>query len=175
MNDDGEIKAITELVAILSPLDRETAIRVIQWAANRYGADTGWASAKTMSNRVPGTNSTYSPETTFADLAELYHAAAPTTDAERALIVGYWFQQVQQDQSLDAQRVNAALKQLGYGLTNITSAFTDLIEGTPSLAIQIQKGGSTQQARKKYKLTIAGLRKVQQMISARNSSPENAE
>src|SRR5207302_7942216 len=117
------------------------------------GAVVGPASAKAVPSHAPRSSSTPAQETTFADLADLYHAAAPTTDAEKALVVGYWFQQVQQEQSLDAQRVNAALKQLGYRLTNITSAFTDLMESTPSLAIQIQKSGSTQQARKKYKLT----------------------
>src|SRR5438445_434860 len=168
MNYDPEAKPISQLIAILSPLDNEAATQVIQWAGNRFGVVTGPMPVKGIPSPDPSASSLLSPGMSFADLAEFYHAAAPSTDAEKALVIGYWFQELEQEQSLDAQRVNTALKQLGYRLTNITSAFTDLMEQIPSLAIQIQKSGSTQQARKKYKLTVAGVRKVQQMISARS-------
>lgn len=69
-----------------------------------------------------------------------------------------------------SQEVNSELKNLGHGVTNITSAFSSLMKRKPALAMQTAKSGATQQARKRYKLTHAGRTAVQSMIQAKRES-----
>jgi hypothetical protein len=97
-------------------------------------------------------------------LADVFSAANPGTHDYKALVVGFWFQAVKGASDLDAQAVNTELKQLGHGLKNITAAFAALISARPQLAIQVRKAGTTKQARKRYRLTNEGLKRVQLML-----------
>jgi hypothetical protein len=61
--------------------------------------------------------------------------------------------------------VNKELKLLGEGVPNITMAVDALRSQKPALAVQLQKSGKTRQARKTYKLTVAGIKEVERMIN----------
>jgi DNA-binding PadR family transcriptional regulator len=50
-------------------------------------------------------------------------------------------------------------------VSNITTALSSLIERKPQLVIQTRKSGNSKQARKRYRLTDAGIRAVERMIS----------
>jgi hypothetical protein len=50
-------------------------------------------------------------------------------------------------------------------MPNITSALDDLIEVRPQLVIQLAKAGTSKQARKRYKVTVAGAKKVQELLA----------
>jgi hypothetical protein len=99
---------------------------------------------------------------TFADLAD---AANPMTNAKKALVAGYWLQVCQNAESFDAFTANKELKRLGHGLPNITIALDALRNEKPALALQLSKSGKSQQARKTYKLTVAGIKAVEAMIN----------
>jgi hypothetical protein len=101
----------------------------------------------------------------FDDAAALFAAANPTTNGDKALVIGYWFQQIEGNKDLDAQQVNTQLKQLGHGIANITGAFNDLMGTMPKLAIQVRKGGATRQARKRYRITTEGLKRVADLLA----------
>jgi hypothetical protein len=60
--------------------------------------------------------------------------------------------------------VNKELKNLGEGILNITSALDALKAQKPALALQLKKAGKSRQARKTYKVTVAGLKFVENMI-----------
>ena len=60
--------------------------------------------------------------------------------------------------------MNALLKNHGHPVSNITRAFDLLRESKPAYAAQLEKNGKSQQARKKMKLTTAGIRKVEAVI-----------
>jgi hypothetical protein len=96
-------------------------------------------------------------------VAEYYDAANPKTDAEKTLVVAAWRQEVLGESSVESQSVNNELKHLGYGIGNVTRAFDVLKEQKPALVIQIQKSGTSKQARKKFKVTRVGLQRVQDM------------
>jgi hypothetical protein len=81
------------------------------------------------------------------------------------MVVTYWFQVVQGQTDVDSQKVNTELKQLGHGMKNITSAFSELIRERPQLVLQVRKAGSTRQARKRYRLTAEGIKKVKALMS----------
>ncbi len=119
----------------------------------------------------PETTATVSATTAnkWDDCGALYDAARPSTQEERALVAGYYFQFVQNKQDLRAQELNTALKDLGRGVDNITQAIQGNIDYTPSLMRQIKKSGTSRQARKLYRLTEAGKQRVLVMLGETES------
>lgn len=171
MTDDTakEVQAIQDLTNIFRELDVEAVKRVIRWAADHY-------SVALMSGGKPVTTASSLPAVRtgasgagveFEDFATLYDAANPKTGSERALVAGYWLQVVQGAVDVSGQSVNNELKNLGHPIANVTVAFSSLQDrkGKPTLARQVKKGGTTKQARKRYRLTVEGIRKVEQMLS----------
>jgi hypothetical protein len=168
---DKEIEAMGAVNQALAGLDRESAVRILKWAADRYGVD--------VSARFhPGTRDSLDApiraapnqnQMSHSDVAEIYAAAEPATDAERALVVGYWLQRTGSSENLAAQDINKELKHLGHGVSNVTVALNGLIQQKPQLVIQVRKSGTTKQARKLYRLTAAGIGKVEEMIARSQS------
>ena len=153
-----------ELIAeALDGLDDDAIRRVIQWTAARYD---GLLSVAGGLSTAVGRTAVASPRSLSSDLGTLYAAAAPTTESEKALVVSYWLQVTQGQDELESAVVNAELRNLGHGVANITQAFDKLMKARPALAIQTRKSGRSQQARKKYKLTAAGIARVQDMTSS---------
>src|SRR5207249_6554270 len=99
----------------------------------------------------------------FASFGELYAAASPTSDVDRTLVAAYWRQYVDGAEEFGAQELNTILKNLGYKVANITSAFDALKNRKPAFVVQMRKAGSTRQARKTFKVTEAGKQAVEQM------------
>jgi hypothetical protein len=159
---DRELAALRKVQEALSALDEGAARRVIQWASDRYHA--GLTASFPAHARSDATMPAI-PQ----DVADLYHSAAPRTEYEKALVAAYWLHRVRGQSDLDAQQVNGELKQLGFGVRNITVAFADLMRRKPQLAIQTGKAGTSKQARKRYRLTAEGLRVVESMVKERRS------
>lgn len=162
----AEIDAMTEVARALQPLEAESRRRVLQWAADSFGATVA---AVSSAQRVAGYRDHESEALgdqaeKFTDLAALYAATAPKSDPEKALVVGYWFQKIGNDADFDSGSVNRELNHLGYRIGNITSALGSLIARKPQLVIQTRKSGSTQQARKRYRLTNEGIKQVERMV-----------
>lgn len=165
----AELTAMTEIAKALRPLDSESVRRVLEWAADRFGASGKIAARQRANNlqRVEANNGEIQAEsipTAFNDIADLYSAAKPKGDPEKALVVAYWVQRLTGQADFDAATINKELKHLGHGVGNITSALGSLITRKPQLVIQTRKTGSSQQARKRYKLTNEGLKHVDRMI-----------
>jgi hypothetical protein len=178
-----ELKAMEEVHKVLGPLSPEGRNRVIAWAVSAMqltATAPGIQPLQAKESPPPnspqhnsvvgngGAGTGKSPDN-FATFADLFSAASPTTNPERALVGGYWLQMCQGVESFASMSVNNDLKNLGEGVENITSAFDSLKDGKPQLALQVRKDGKSQQARKKYKLTIAGIRVVERMIRGEGS------
>jgi hypothetical protein len=101
----------------------------------------------------------------FQDFASLFEACGPNTDSLRALVGAYWLQVCQSNQGFDGQSVNRELKNLGHGIANITQALNPLIAQKPAFVLQLRKSGTTKQARKLYKVTEAGIKRIKEMIA----------
>jgi hypothetical protein len=145
---DPEIQAMSQVAAALQPLTDDAVARVLRWAAERHGI-----SGVAKQTGLPSEEETGRP----ADIGELFAGATPRSDADRALLAAYWFQQYEGTRSLTGQQINSALKQMGVGIGNITQALTGLIDQRPALVQQLSKSGRSRQARKQYRLTSAGL------------------
>jgi hypothetical protein len=163
----AEVKAMQKLAEAVGALDQEAVSRVLRWAVARYGVTTEPVrnvKGHTGSTPADGGNGNGGAPRQFDSLADLYAVASPETDSDKALVAGYWFQFQENQPDFAAQAINAALKNLGHGVSNITNAFNALKAQKPALVIQLKKAGTTKQARKTYKLTAAGKTAVELLI-----------
>lgn len=162
-----ELEGMAAVAKALSDLDAEATGRVLRWAAERFG---NVALPQPLTELAGGSSDaaaadpSTTPDLRFGSFAEMHAAAIPETDAEHVLVAAYWAQFVEGAPDFGAQGINAALRDLGCRVSNITNAFTSLISQRPQLAVQLRKSGSSKQARKTYKLTIAGKAAVEAML-----------
>jgi hypothetical protein len=166
---DQEFEATRSVYKALEPLDDYARERVVQHVAGILEISTALKPpevkpADTEAKIDEETVVETPPDTpSFPTFAELFNAADPQTAADKALVAGYWLQQ--NADSFDGQSANRELNHLGHKLGNITNALGALNTQRPSLAIQLAKSGSSQQARKKYKITVSGIEAVKAMIN----------
>lgn len=167
---ETELKAMGDVAKAVSGLDGEARARVLRWAAERYEVTVSGSRGKGSSGGAGsgsgengGSNGNGSG-TQFGDLADLYAATAPEPEIDKALVAGYWFQFCEGKPEFGSQEINTALKNLGHPIKNITSAFDNLKARKPSYVMQLKKSGTSKQARKTYKLTVAGKQAVELMI-----------
>jgi hypothetical protein len=146
-----EVRALGRVVDAVDGLDASAVQRVLEWAWKRF-----------VGAVPPAPGATARVE--HVDLADLYVRAGPATDADKVLVVAYWHQVSAGKENLDAQTIHGDLKNLGYGVSNVTRACSALIRDKPQLMIQVKKAGSTRQARKQYRLTAAGLQRVRDKL-----------
>jgi hypothetical protein len=161
---DKETKAIGEIAGIVGALEEDQRGRVIRYILERFNITGASRDAKTPAAGLQ-TEPRGDTPAEFEDFASLVDAAHPDTDAMRALVAGYWLQVCKGGQSFDAQSANTELKHLGHPSSNITTALGSLINQSPALVLQLRKSGNTKQARKSYKVTESGVRKVRAMMS----------
>jgi len=160
-----EVQAMRQLSTALEPLTPEERARVLRWAAEKFqvslprGGTAQDGKDKGGERKIPPGE----PQ----EPVEFYAEAAPESDTERALVMAYWCQVVRGDREFTGHSVHSQLKQLGHGVSNITQALTLLKERKPQLVIQLQKSGKSKQARKRYKVTGAGIAEVRRMLSSR--------
>jgi hypothetical protein len=170
--EDKEPGAMSQVWNALAPLDAAAQARVIRWAADKFNV--------AVSSPRPATtprSGTREPESADADgdpedLASFYHSASPRTDAEKVLAVAYYLQKLQGHSDVDSFTVNSELKQLGFGIGNVTRAFDSLMAQKPQLVMQTRKAGTSKQARKKFRVTDQGLRTIDRMLQGQPSEME---
>jgi hypothetical protein len=171
MTEDDELNSMQQIKAALTPLDEVTRNRVLQWAISRFIGTTGIGLSPPLDQPAFGRPATITSSSQgFETFAELFEAAHPSTEKEKGLIAGYWVQICQSQPSFGSQALNDALKDLGHGVGNITDALSALKDERPALLLQLKKSGTSKQARKTYKLTQEGIRRVQGMLSGDDSA-----
>ena len=169
---DAEFAAIQAVYSALQSLADEAArTRVLEYVSDRLGISAkARPSAKIAAEINQPDGDIHDSEDEPADapnygsFAELYDAAQPKTQPDKALVCGYWLQVCQGAETFDAFSINKELKNLGEGVANITSALDALKTQKPALALQLKKAGKSRQARKTYKVTVAGIKAVEAMI-----------
>ena len=176
-SDQIETSALQAVLAALRPLDQKARCRVLDYASSVFEIAPSTAGKSRAGENLPATGrgeggsmSEGHPEADFDGFAKLFDAFQPVTNVERALIGGYWLQVCQGAASFDAQSINKELRELGHPVENITRAFDGLKGQTPSLAYQLKKAGKSQQARKLYKITEAGIKLVESRINGSGTS-----
>ncbi len=177
---DPEIDAMSALANALSDLEDDARSRVLRWAFDRYGMSLG---ASTSGRRSDGavreqvgsavggvTDEEIAEEApVYEHFADLFAEAQPKTEADKALVAGYWLQAIQGQNTWQSAALQKELKNLGHAVANITESLTRNMEKKPQRIVQIQKSGNSRQARKTYKVTHEGLVYVQGMLRGEGS------
>jgi hypothetical protein len=164
MIQDAELKAMQAMVEALEGIEEGARARVLSWVAKRYGVSIG-----TERDAPPAAETSKAEnnvgDVQYASFSDLFDAASPTTENESVLVGAFWFQQLQGNADFSSQQINDELKNLGHAVSNVTRTFDRLRETKPALALQIQKSGKSKQARKRYRLTAAGIKEVIRMLT----------
>jgi len=152
----------------LKELPVDARRRVLTWAGSILLSQAGVApqfpSATRIQQPISQTSTESKPEA--PDLPSFFSKAKPEVQTEKVLVVAFWLQEYQQIDDLDSQRINTELKHLGHGVSNITRTLEYLMETKPAMVIQTRKSGSSQQARKSFRVTTEGANRVRSMIEA---------
>ncbi len=168
---DGEFSAMQSVYSALEQLEADARERVLGYVSSRLGITT--TPKKTgEGDKAPALGvedehveeEALEQDAKFGSFAELYDATQPKSQPEKALVGGYWLQVCQGLDSFDSFSINKELKNLGEGVTNITSALDSLKTQKPALCLQLKKSGKSRQARKTYKVTVAGIKEAEAMI-----------
>lgn len=169
---DPEIEAMAAVAGALKGLEEEAQIRVLRWAADRYGLKGikiggGGASDSTddPDDSRGGGSGDGGEQPTYASIDELFESGVAKTNTQKALLAAYWFQVIQGGTGFQSYTLNTALKDLGIGIPNITDALSTAESQKPALVMQTSKSGKSRQARKTYKLTTAGVKSVETMLN----------
>ena len=165
----AELEAMKKVAEALEGLESEARSRVLTWAAGHYAVGQVKQRSEGFLGRDRSSDLGKNEDQFFETIGDLFAAAQPGSDAEKALVAGYWLQVVQGSSGFGTQEINRELKHLGYGIGNITRAFEILKKTRPQQGIQLRKAGATKQARKTVKLTDAGIRVVETMARNRGS------
>ncbi len=164
-----ELAAMASVNGALEALEPDETARVLRWALDKFGSAHGGVKPETPLIPHLGEDEEEGKDPADAaqweSLHELVDAASPSSPADYALVASYWFQIVQGAADVTGAQVNAELKHLGHGAKNITEAFNHLMSRTPTLAMQVRKSGTSRQARKKYRLTGEGKKRVERMVA----------
>jgi hypothetical protein len=157
----AELKAMQSVVEALNPLDGSARRRVLAWA-HEACVQTGSASQfpGVVASTIPNDPIARQPQSSET-LGDFFARLDPQTESDKALVVGYWMQTKEGRPEFDAQSVNNELKHMGHRIGNITVAFNHLIAQRPQQVIQTKKSGNSKQARKLYKLTTAGVNRIE--------------
>jgi hypothetical protein len=170
MTEDKEIKSMSAVLTALEPLDSEEQARVIAWVSQKLSiANPAQAKARDSNSSGSSREANVASSGQFKEFHQLFDAATPETETDRALVGAYWFQVCQTLPDFSSQQVNDELKQLGHPISNVTKAFDRLQSHKPVLARQVQKTGKSQQGRKRYKLTREGQMKVEAICRDENT------
>lgn len=170
MEEDNEVNAMAAVNAALAGLDQDAAARVLRWAADRYKVPLTGRGKSNAPNEDEvddlGGSEEQGHQATYEHFSDFFDAADPTTEADRVLVSAYWFQVLQSHGELESQSLNKELKNTGHGVTHMPHALDDLMNAKPRLLVQLKKKGTSRQARRKFKLTTEGIKKVKGMLKA---------
>lgn len=162
MIQDDELGVMSVVYEELLKIDDEAKQRVLDWVAGKF-------SLRPSKNAIGGkkilADESISIES-FGSVADAFSAASPEIDRDKALIIAAFLQRNLGKDVITGYEINNELRQLGYGLNNVTDAINQMIDRKPKLMMQVKKEGKTKQARKKYKVTVEGFKAVQLMLTA---------
>ncbi|WP_248582021.1 hypothetical protein [Nocardioides sp. InS609-2] len=166
---------MSAVATALTNLEEDQQDRVLRWAAERYGVTLAKGSGRRGGAGGGGADNEDGEDVTddeikaeapvYEHFAELFSAAQPKTNEDKALVAAYWVQAIEGKDQWASRLLNVELKNLGHPIANITEALSSNMRKKPQRVIQLRKSGSSQQATKTYKVTHEGLVYVQGMLS----------
>lgn len=158
MTEDPELKAITTVYEALKDLEQSAQNRVLKWLQSKFSVQASSLVNEPMSDEKKN----FSAFESIADLMGIAHAR---TDSDRVLLTAAFLQEKFQKPELAGREINRELHHLGHRVANITNTISSLMNKRPQLMIQTKKEGKSQQAQKKYRVTVEGIKAANEILS----------
>ncbi len=178
MKLDQEIEVLSKCYDLLKDLDDDVKVRALQWLSSKFhlGQTTltlasemaiaaemnGGAAPKEAKPAAPAESAKPSGIDSFKSFMDLYKHLKPSSDSEKALAAAVFLQLKKDLPDLTSAQVQKELKRIDQRVSNITQAISALVK--KKYMIQLGKEGSSQQARKRYKVTLEGIKVLEDMI-----------
>src|SRR4051812_37667072 len=115
---DTELDAMAAVLGALDPLDPAARERVLRWAGDKFEMALGAPSAPS-GRTSSGGEVVNAANNDFREVGDLVHAAQPSNGPENALVVAYWFQEVQGRDGWTGADINSTLTNMGSRLANV--------------------------------------------------------
>ena len=168
MEDDKEVSAMAAVNAALAGLDTDAAARVLRWAADRYKVVLPGSSKSKASEKKDTDESDDSGDKERTRRTSI-SATSLTPQIQRQRRTASWLLRTGSKCSKGrvnwtSQSLNKELKNTGHGVSHMPHALDDLMKAKPRLLIQLKKKGTTKQARRKFKVTSEGIKRVKGML-----------
>lgn len=186
MKLDQEMNVLSSCYDLLSKLDDDVKVRVLQWLSSKLNVGqttvilssggemmastngeskpSGGTSSETTEKPAPSESKATGVES-YNSFTELYRALKPSSDAEKALAAAVYLSAKRNINEVGSAQVQKELKSIGEKVSNITQAISALVK--KKLILQLGKEGDSQQARKKYKITPEAVRIVEETLKKR--------
>src|SRR5687768_13324720 len=113
---DGEFDAMQAVYKALEPLDEGARTRVLNYVIDRLGVTAKLQRGRAEEAGDAEDEALHEEEAEapkYDSFAELHDAAHPQSQADKALVAGYWLQVCQGGDSFDGMSANKELKNLG--------------------------------------------------------------
>ncbi len=157
---ESELEIMGRMKQILEELpNKEARDRVLRWLMDVSELERG--SDKESSRALE----TEKVKMSNGDFQELFQKVSSKSESEKVLVVGYYLQTRESKEVLRAEEINLRLRNYGHGVRNVTAALRELVNKKPQLVLTFGKSGKSQQAHKKYKLTIEGMKRAEALLS----------
>lgn len=191
MVQDPELIAMGQTFEALKNLDKGQVGRVIRWVKDRFGvldAVTEFT-APAVAQDTPAAVSTPQPAT--AEIPETPQAATVEPDgpekkglmdydtvmdlfanaevkkvSQKILLMAAFLQERQNFKEISSYDINFRLKRLNQGVQNISSSINGLLNRKPEVMVELERSGSSKQARRKFRVTIEGLRVAAEFLKS---------
>lgn len=167
MSEDLELKVMGEVYHSLKGLEPSAQIRILGWVRSKLSLQKGEPGIVLDKMGNPEVSSESAVIASFDSIADIFAEGMPNTDVDKVLLASAYLQEKSGGSDLTGREINAELHNLGHRVANITSSVSGLINRKPQLMIQTRKDGKSQQAQKKYRVTVAGLNAAKAMLSSR--------
>lgn len=181
-----EAKAIETCGKSLTPLSKGGRKRVLDWLLDSFGSDVvrGAASGSPASRSTgkvsvsqPSIRPAADPGDEHSSFEELFDAAKPKTDVQRALVAAYWLQYRTEAGDVSTTgfgpaEANELLHSIGHRITTISMAFVNLRkkkQGQAAPIVQFVIKGSKKTS---LRVTPAGKKRVETMLQGDGSAAD---
>ena len=183
MKLDQEIEVLSKCYDLLSGLDDDVKVRALQWLSSKFhlgqttltlpsdvaamtaNGGTAPAGAPAAAPVAPPTAAESAKKgiDAFPSFEAMFKHVRPSSDSEKALVAAVYLQIKRDSSELTSAQVQKELKRIGHRVSNITQAISALVK--KKMMLQLSKEGTSQQARKKYKVTREGVKTVLDVLN----------
>lgn len=181
MVQDPELIAMSQTFEALKNLDKGQVGRVIRWVKDRFGVLDAVTELKVPTPDQPVVADTPQPPAAVAPEApvaappepkgphkkglmdydtvmDLFADAEVKKVSQKILLMAAFLQERQSFKEISSYDINFRLKRLNQGVQNISSSINGLLNRKPEVMVELERSGSSKQARRKFRVTIEGLK-----------------